>query len=327
VTALSFPNPKVRPVSRPTRRAAALTGALILPLAGLVACGDDEGGSTAGAGIEAVTVEGDPGEEPKVTWDSQVAPAEMESEVLVEGEGEPVEEGDSVLAHLWIGNGFSKSAAYSTYTADKPELLTVDDQLSGPIREGIVDQAVGSRVAVAANAEDAFGEMGNPQLGIGNKDGVVFVIDVIEKISSGPEGTERKPAAWAPTPVEEGGVVTGFDFAAGQEPSGTLRQSVLVEGEGPVVKKGQTIYVDYLGQVLDAKKPFDESYSAQPTSFQIGTGQVVKGWDQGLVGQRVGSRVILEIPPALGYGKTGNEQAGIKGTDTLYFVVDVLAAV
>jgi peptidylprolyl isomerase len=52
----------------------------------------------------------------------------------------------------------------------------------------------------------------------------------------------------------------------------------------------------------------------------------VPGWDQGLVGEKVGSRVILEIPPALGYGKQGNEQAGIKGTDTLFFVVDILGA-
>ncbi len=55
-------------------------------------------------------------------------------------------------------------------------------------------------------------------------------------------------------------------------------------------------------------------------------GTVVKGWDDGLVGQTVGSRVLLAIPPELGYGKTGNEDAGISGTDTLYFVVDILAA-
>ena len=92
------------------------------------------------------------------------------------------------------------------------------------------------------------------------------------------------------------------------------------------MEKGQTIAVDYLGQVYDAKKPFDESYSKQPTSFPIGTGAVVKGWDEALVGQTVGSRVILSIPPALGYGEAGNEQAGIKGTDTLFFVVDILGA-
>ena len=55
-------------------------------------------------------------------------------------------------------------------------------------------------------------------------------------------------------------------------------------------------------------------------------GQVVPGWDKTLVGQNVGSRVILAIPPEEGYGKQGQPDAGISGTDTLYFVVDILGA-
>jgi peptidylprolyl isomerase len=51
---------------------------------------------------------------------------------------------------------------------------------------------------------------------------------------------------------------------------------------------------------------------------------VIPGWDKGLVGQTAGSRVMLSIPPAEGYGKSGASQAGIKGTDTLVFVVDIL---
>ncbi|MEU9843802.1 FKBP-type peptidyl-prolyl cis-trans isomerase [Actinomadura sp. NPDC048032] len=58
----------------------------------------------------------------------------------------------------------------------------------------------------------------------------------------------------------------------------------------------------------------------------IGTGQVMKGWDQGLVGQKVGSRVLLVVPPALGYGAKGLAQFGIRGDDTLVFVVDLLGA-
>ena len=316
---------------RRTRRAAALTGALILPLAALAACGDEAGGSgadsQAAGGLEVVSIEGKPGKAPTVEWDGRLEPEETESEVLVEGDGEEVEQGDSVLTHLWIGNGFSKQEVYSTYNSDKPELLTVDDNLGKPFQEGLVGHTVGSRVAVASTATEAFGEMGNPQIGIGNKDGVLFVMELVEKIPSEPQGEEQEPAAWAPTPVEKNGVITGFDFSSAAEPSGELRKTTLVEGDGPVVKKGQTIYVDYLGQVFKAKKPFDESYTGQPTSFVIGVGQVVPGWDQGLVGEKVGSRVVLEIPPALGYGKQGNEQAGIKGTDTLYFVVDILAAV
>ncbi len=93
------------------------------------------------------------------------------------------------------------------------------------------------------------------------------------------------------------------------------------------MEKGQALVVNYLGQVYDGKAPFDENYSTgQPTSFPIGVGSVVPGWDKTLVGATVGSRMMLAIPPEDGYGKAGNEQAGIKGTDTLYFVVDILAA-
>ena len=63
----------------------------------------------------------------------------------------------------------------------------------------------------------------------------------------------------------------------------------------------------------------------QPLSFQIGVGMVIRGWDEGLVGQRVGSRVLLSIPSELGYGSRGVPQAGIKGGDTLVFVTEILA--
>ena len=94
-----------------------------------------------------------------------------------------------------------------------------------------------------------------------------------------------------------------------------------------MVQKGQTIFVRYLGEVYDGKKPFDENFSGDtPATFPIGVGQVIKGWDKTLVGQHVGSRVLLEIPPKDGYGKKGKPEAGIKGTDTLYFVVDIVGA-
>jgi hypothetical protein len=63
-----------------------------------------------------------------------------------------------------------------------------------------------------------------------------------------------------------------------------------------------------------------------PFTTIIGGGQVIKGWDTGLVGQTVGSRVLLVVPPADGYGSAGQPQAGIDSTDTLVFVVDILAA-
>jgi peptidylprolyl isomerase len=195
----------------------------------------------------------------------------------------------------------------------------------------MIGHKVGDRVVLLTSAEKAYGESGNASIGIGNKDSVLAIVDIMGRKETvppldGPQGEEKKPASWAPTLVEKDGVITGLDFTDAHKPSGKLIATTLVKGDGAKVKAGQTLTVDYLGQVYDAKAPFDESYSGEPAEFPIGVGQVIKGWDERLVGRTVGSRVILEIPPADGYGKTGNEQAGIKGTDTLFFVVDILAA-
>jgi peptidylprolyl isomerase len=84
------------------------------------------------------------------------------------------------------------------------------------------------------------------------------------------------------------------------------------------------VTVDYYGEVYGGDKAFDESYSKQPVTFALGTGGLIKAWDQGLVGVNQGSRVMLIVPSDHGYGAQGSPQAGIKGGDTLVFVVDVL---
>jgi peptidylprolyl isomerase len=112
-------------------------------------------------------------------------------------------------------------------------------------------------------------------------------------------------------------------FPAGGAPAG-LQVSVLEEGTGPTVTAGRTIVVNYLGQIWDGGI-FDTSYDrGQTIDFPIGVGAVIGGWDKGLVGQNVGSRVLLSIPPEHGYGQRGIPQAGIGGTDTLVFVVDIV---
>jgi FKBP-type peptidyl-prolyl cis-trans isomerase len=108
-------------------------------------------------------------------------------------------------------------------------------------------------------------------------------------------------------------------------PPTTLQVQTLIQGTGPVVKKGKLLIAQYEGVNWRTAKVFDSSWKrSSPTGFKIGTGQVIKGWDTGLVGKRIGSRVLLVVPPADGYGTAGSAQAGIKGTDTLVFVVDIL---
>jgi len=133
----------------------------------------------------------------------------------------------------------------------------------------------------------------------------------------------------------DGGVKVASDF--GQKPTVTHREGepdktlvteVLKEGDGPEVKKGELLTANYLGQIWRDGKVFDNSYDrGAPSSFPIGVGSVIDGWDEGLVGKKLGSRVMMSIPSDKGYKEQGSEQAGIKGDDTLIFVVDLIAAV
>lgn len=107
-----------------------------------------------------------------------------------------------------------------------------------------------------------------------------------------------------------------------------LQVKTLVEGTGPALAKGDEAVVNYQGNIWDTGKEFDTSWGAQgaPAKFAVGTGATVPGFDKGLTGAKVGSRLLLVLPPKEGYGKKGSPPK-IKGDDTLVFVIDVLAKV
>ncbi len=98
---------------------------------------------------------------------------------------------------------------------------------------------------------------------------------------------------------------------------------VLHVGNGPVVHAKDLVVVNYLGEIWRGKV-FDSSYSRPLFGVPIGVHQVIFGWDDGLVGKTVGSRILLVIPPKDGYGSKGQPNVGITGTDTLTFVVDIV---
>ena len=103
--------------------------------------------------------------------------------------------------------------------------------------------------------------------------------------------------------------------------------STSVAGNGRTVAEGDFVQAHYLGQIWDSAKVFDNSYDRRtPLLIQLSQGSVIDGWRYALAGKKAGSRVETAVPPTWGYGKDGNSQAGIKGTDTLFFVVDILAA-
>lgn len=103
-----------------------------------------------------------------------------------------------------------------------------------------------------------------------------------------------------------------------------FKKEIISEGSGEEAKAGDTVEVHYTGTLLDGSK-FDSSVDrGQPFSFPLGAGMVIQGWDQGIVGMKVGEKVKLTIPAELGYGAMGYPPV-IPANATLIFEVELLA--
>ncbi|MER6069108.1 FKBP-type peptidyl-prolyl cis-trans isomerase [Streptomyces sp. NPDC001817] len=109
------------------------------------------------------------------------------------------------------------------------------------------------------------------------------------------------------------------------EPSKNLAVRTVIAGGGRTVAENDFVQANYLGQIWDTGKVFDNSYDRKTSLvIQLAQGSSIDGWRYGLAGRKAGSRVLMAVPPTWGYGTSGQPQAGIKGTDTMVFVVDLI---
>lgn len=106
----------------------------------------------------------------------------------------------------------------------------------------------------------------------------------------------------------------------------TLVVTDLVEGDGTAVASGDTVYVYYVGVLSKDGTRFDGNYGNDPFPVTVGLGSVIAGWDQGLIGAKVGGRRQLDIPADLAYGEAGAGDA-IGPNEALSFVIDIVAVV
>ena len=182
--------------------------------------------------------------------------------------------------------------------------------------------ALSPKEGLAANAQS------NGAKNVKKNDTLLFVVDV-----KGVRTPLARATGEAVAPADGLPVVTLGDTGKPSvkvpdaAPPTQLVVQPLITGAGAAVTAGQTITAHYTGLIYGSGKDFSSTWSrGTPADFTVGTGDVIPAWDQGLVGQTVGSQVLLVVPPDQGYGPSGNSQAGIAGTDTLVFVVDILDA-
>ena len=154
--------------------------------------------------------------------------------------------------------------------------------------------------------------------------------DSASQAAPNPETTVSETTPQAPsTPASpEGKISEDLDQKPeipkpGGTPPTKLESEDIVEGKGKKVKKGDTVNVQYVGVSFSTGEEFDASWErGEPFEFTVGEGGVIPGWDQGLIGMKVGGRRKLTIPPELGYGEAGQPPA-IAPNETLVFVIDL----
>ena len=328
---------------RHTRAAVAATLASLLLLGGLAACSDSDSGSASSpsatpsgsatsaaaqptaadvAALKAVTIGGALGSEPKLTFAQPFTVSAPVGRVETAGTGDDLKDGQILTLNYVSVSGVDGTQQNTTYGATADHITLGDPSYVAALNSTLKGQKVGVRFLLGFPAvAPAEGATADPSTSGSTL--MALEITAAKTIPKRAEGTAVAPPAGLPTVklADDGKpTITPVTTAA---PT-TLVAQTLIKGTGATVASGQSITVHYSGVLWDGTA-FDSSWDkGTPFTTTIGTSQVIPGWDQGLIGQTVGSQVLLVVPPDLGYGD--KESGSIPANSTLIFVVDILDA-
>ena len=255
-----------------------------------------------------VEVTGEAGAVPELEYPMPLEITEPHVEVVWEGQGPEVVDGEPILVHYYAEAGEDGSVVGSTYAGEPRPYFLSAEALGADIYDALSGRTVGSRVLQMVPAAQ------------GQESSTVAVFDLLPTRAAG-EAVEPREGLPVVTLAEDGEPTV--EVPAAEAPTELVVQP-LVRGAGPQVTPGQVVTVQYAGVTWSTGTVFESTWTdgKLPAPFPIGVGSVIEGWDLGLVEQTVGSQVLLVVPPELGYGGTDKELAA----ETLVFVVDILAA-
>jgi FKBP-type peptidyl-prolyl cis-trans isomerase len=310
------------------RRIALAVVALVAAAVVLAGCG----GSSPSNPNSAVKVSGSFNKTPSVTIPAEQAASNLVITKPIKGTGAVLKSGNAALANLVLykWSGKTHSLIDSTYGTG-PQIIPSTSDLTG-ITTALKGARLGSRVVVVLPPKYGYGTSGDSQLGVTGKDTLVWVIDLLQQYAGNQSASGTQVSSGGgtlPSVTAQSGKAPVITIPKTSPPS-SLSVTTLIKGSGPALVKGDTVVTQYVGSIWRTGNVFGSTWPStdepdgSPFSFQLG-GDVLTGFSDGLTGVTVGSRVMLVIPPSLGYGpEGGNSSAGIEKTDTLVFVIDVL---
>lgn len=311
------------------RKTATLFVALGL-VAGLTACtpsaetppskqessaGSSECLASSGSVSDAVTVSGEFGAAPTVEFDFPIEVTETERTVVLDADGDAVASGDSISTGFAMYNA-TTGAEISNSIAEgqAAELIVSKDQILAGLVNVFQCSTVGSRVVAVIPPSELWGEEGYADLGVGGGDSVVMVADIVSIVRP-PE-----PAKWTENvPEVELGDAPVVTLPEGDAPA-ELLLDVIEEGDGAVVKADDQVTLDYQGTSWQTREVFDQSYGKEPIT--LAANGFVKGFTAALVGQKVGSTLLVSIPAEHAYG--ADPAAHQLGGQSLVFLIEIL---
>ncbi|MEY8655632.1 FKBP-type peptidyl-prolyl cis-trans isomerase [Brachybacterium paraconglomeratum] len=305
-----------------------LTTALAATAAiGLAACTDDgsssdasdAGGASDGGGdaLSGVTVSEDLGAEPTVEFTAPLEISEAKAQVVVPGDGVTIADGDTVIWRDLYVDASSGEVLQSWWQgAPAGGVQVTVDTIGQAAFDVLTTTTVGSRFVMAGWQQDSSGQA-RSLLQVADVDRVVSPLRA--------EGTAGSPSGTYPEVSLDGnGVPSIAGPGEGEPPAKTVRE-LLIQGTGDTTRAGDFLTMQYSGWKWSDGSAFDSSWErGAPFSFVQGQGMVIQGWDENLLDLKVGSQVMLVIPPAEAYGE--DAEAHELGGETLIFVVDVLDA-
>jgi len=317
------------------RKVPALIATAGLVLVTLTACSpatdaaDCDAPVSSGAASDLVSVTGDFGSVPQVDFPTPLKTDSTQRSQIIEGDGPGLVLGQKVQVDLSVFNGTTgESIEKSSYDGETTANFVLNDATIAGLTDGLLCAQVGSRIAVVASPEDAFGPAGgNADIGVAEDDSIVFVLDVVKSYLTQADGAAQLPEAGLPAVVlaEDG---TPGVIVPSADPPTDLEVGVLKKGDGDVVEDGAIVTVHYTGVIWDSKTVFDSSWAkGSPAAFVAADGTtteggVIPGFANALIGQTVGSQIVAVIPPDQGYGDQASDT--IPAGSTLVFVVDIL---